>query len=79
VRPAPALGTPVLIKWDEYDAMGQVVWVRENCCGIRFDRLLPEGVIGATTENEARRTGPTATVSNIPLGARRSGKRLSKP
>lgn len=67
----PAMGAPVLIKWADHEAIGEVVWVQANACGVRFDRPLSEGMV-ERTEASVRRTGPAASVSNIQSGRRRT-------
>jgi hypothetical protein len=68
----PAVGTPALLKWGGREAMGQVVWSCANRCGVRFDRPLPESAVQEKIEGAIRRAAPTAAVSKIPAGKRRS-------
>ena len=75
---APAPGSPALLKWEKFEAMGQVVWVRPDCCGVRFDRLLPETAIIESVESAEPRTGPVASVSRIPPGNRRRSRSLQE-
>lgn len=74
LAPPPAVGTPALMRWDEFEAFGEVVWVRGETCGVRFDRLLPEATVDSTAEKPRVKSGPTASLSNIPVGARRSSR-----
>ena len=70
IKSPPAAGTPALVRWEDHEAMGQVVWERANSCGIRFDRPLAETLVIETVTGERR--GPAASVSNIQTGQRRS-------
>lgn len=73
----PAVGAPTLIKWDDQEAMGQVVWSKVNSCGIRFARPLGEDEV--ETAAAALRTKPAASVTNIQSGQRRSARWKREP
>lgn len=79
IAPQPAAGSPVLMRWDGHEAFGEVVWARGEACGVRFDKLLPEEIVGSTAAQPRIKAGPTASVANIPLGARRSSRLLFGP
>lgn len=36
----PRVGTYALIRWNEFECFGQVLWTRAKVCGIRFDAPL---------------------------------------
>lgn len=69
---APALGSPVLMRWNETEALGQVVWTGHNGCSIRFDRMLAEVLVEQTADYRTRRIGPPASQHRIRFGKRRS-------
>jgi len=71
---ALAVGSPVLMRWDGHEAFGEVIWSRGETCGVRFDKLLPEEIVDSTAAKPRVKEGPTASVGNIPLGARRSSR-----
>lgn len=73
VASPPAAGSPALVKWADQEVMGQIVWSRADCCGVRFDRLLSVAAVesSAAAAVAAPRTAPSASLGKIPLGARR--------
>ena len=74
MTPLPAVGSPALITWDDFEAFGEVVWARGETCGVRFDRMLPLEVVDSTAQQPRIKTGPTASVGNIRVGERRSSR-----
>lgn len=74
IAPQPAVGSPVMVRWDGHEAFGEIVWARGETCGVRFDKLLAEDIVDITAAKPRVKDGPTASVRNIPLGARRSSR-----
>jgi hypothetical protein len=68
----PRVGMEALIKWQSHEAFCKIVWVTGDMCGLAFDRPLSRMMLDESLKEEARRTGPVAAVSNIPLGQKRS-------
>ena len=69
-NPPPA-GMTALLQWQSHEAFCKVVWATADMCGVTFDRPLSRALVEGSVEEAARR-GPAASVSNIPLGRRRS-------
>ena len=68
----PPVGMTALLKWHSHEAFCQVVWQTADACGIAFHKPLSPALVDNTVEEEVRRNGPIAAVSNIPLGQKRS-------
>ena len=67
------VGAEGLLKWQSHEAFCSVVWVADGMVGLMFDRALAPAMLDETLkEEEERRTGPIASVRNIPLGQKRS-------
>ncbi len=78
MSPLPAVGSPALLQWDEFEAFGEIVWVRGETCGVRFDRLLAEEAVDGTAEKPPVKSRPAASLGNIPVGARRGSRLVSR-
>ena len=46
----PKKGTEVLLRWDQFEAFGEVVWTGGVHCGIAFFDPIPEQSVLATRE-----------------------------
>jgi hypothetical protein len=68
----PRRGTEALLKWQSHEALGRVVWAQDDMCGVMFFKPLPRTMLDETLREEARPVGPAASVTNIPLGQKRS-------
>ena len=72
----PKKGVEALLEWDSFEAFCQVVWVKVDECGLRFEREIPELAVDQT-ESRNQRPGTSVSVVNIPLGKRRSASNIS--
>ena len=68
-------GSSGLLAWGDYEFFGKVVWVKDNTCGIVFERPIPHSVVARTCEVVEVESGPVANFGNIPVAAR--GRRAS--
>lgn len=52
----PKAGTEAVLRWDKYEAFGEIVWVEGVHCGVSFFDPIPEQDVLATRElNDAAR------------------------
>jgi len=72
VKNPPRPGTEALLKWQSHEALCRVVWAHDDMCGVVFFRPLPRTMLDETLRDAPKPIGPTATVTNIPLGQKRS-------
>jgi hypothetical protein len=69
VQNPPSAGATALLKWESNEWFCKVVWTIGEMCGVVFERPIAAALVrNAPTE----RTGPRPSLSNIPLGQRRS-------
>jgi len=57
----PTLGRTALFRLDKFQSLCRVAWIDGEMCGVRFDELIPPGVLA-----QFRDSGSTATVAIIP-------------
>ena len=69
VENPPSVGATALLKWEANEWMCKVVWTIGDMCGVAFERKI---AVAAVRSAPAERTGPRASLDNIPLGQRRS-------
>lgn len=76
----PAQGVTALIAWPGAEVFCRVVWSAEDMCGVVFERPIAASTVLATLGAPEPETpaGPAASVSNIPVGQRRSRLRSSE-
>lgn len=72
IKQPPRAGTEALLKWQSHEALCRVVWARDDMCGVVFFRPLSRTMLDETLREERKPSGPTAEVTNIPLGQKRS-------
>jgi len=68
----PAQGAIALLTWSGNEVFGRVVWASEDMCGLIFERPVPRSVVAETLGEPPVENTPAASVSNIPVGKRRS-------
>jgi hypothetical protein len=76
VVPTPAVGAPVLLKWDAYECFSTVVWAEANECGVQFERSLSHVDISCSPGEVHHRIKPVATLDKIRNGAKRRQARV---
>jgi len=54
----PTLGKTALFRLDKFQSLCRVAWIDGEYCGVRFDELIPPGVLA-----QFRDSGTTATVA----------------
>lgn len=67
------IGQDVILKWEQFEAYGRIVWQEGGRVGIRFERTLPYEWVLATREADAS----AAPVCNV-FEARQSAKAWSE-
>ena len=79
VENPPAQGVTCLIGWRENELFCRVVWSADDMCGVLFERPISHATVMETLGEPVPEapSGPAASVSNIPIGTRRSRLRLA--
>ena len=57
----PPLGKTALFRLDGFQTLCRLAWADGECCGVRFDELIPPGVLA-----RFRDAGNSATVAILP-------------
>ena len=68
----PGEGTAALLKWASERVACQVIWARDDMCGLGFENPIDRDIVSATTRVIGGPEQPAASVSNIPVGRKRS-------
>lgn len=68
---APAVGTPVVIRWSCYEVFGTVAWSSSEGCGLMFDMPISREVVLETMREGALKNDRSAETSRIVLGRKR--------
>jgi hypothetical protein len=68
----PGEGTVARLKWASEKVACQVVWARDDMCGLGFESPINREVVSATTRVIGGSAQPAASLANIPLGRKRS-------
>jgi hypothetical protein len=71
VEPVPAVGAPVLLKWEAFECFSTVVWAEANECGVQFERSLSQADVSSCRAELQLQTRPAAALDKIRLGAKR--------
>ena len=74
---APEHGESALLKWGTEQVMCRVVWTEGDMCGVSFENPIDPAVVSATARLLGIVEHPTAAMSNIPVGRRRSAAGLA--
>ena len=72
VKNPPRPGTEALLKWHSHEAQSRIVSARDDTSRVEFFRPLSRTMLDETLRDEPKPIGPTAAVTNIPLGQKRS-------
>ena len=72
VASAPERGESALLKWGTEQVMCRVVWTEGDMCGLSFENPIASAVVSETARLLGIVEHPTAAISNIPVGRRRS-------
>jgi len=57
----PPPGKTALFRLDKFQSLCRVAWIDGDLCGVRFDELIPPGILA-----QFRDSGTTATVAILP-------------
>jgi hypothetical protein len=68
----PERGESALLKWGTEQVMCRIVWADGDMCGLSFENPIAPAVVSATARLLGIVEHPTAAISNIPVGRRRS-------
>ncbi len=68
----PAENSIALLKWNDVEVFCRIVWSANDMCGVMFEKPISRQTVAETVGEPAVDQGPAATVSNIPIGQRRS-------
>jgi hypothetical protein len=69
----PPVGATALLKWDGLELFSRIVWVKDDGCGVMFDKPISIAVVENARGDTSVRTGPPANLGNIPYGKKRRG------
>ncbi|KRA84242.1 PilZ domain-containing protein [Altererythrobacter sp. Root672] len=67
----PPVGATALLKWDGLELFSRIVWIKDDCCGVMFDKPISVTVVENARGEDTARTGPPANPGNIPFGKKR--------
>ena len=70
----PRAGMTVLLQWGTYEFFCNVVWIKEDACGLSFEKPIPLAVVRETTGRIDEPAGQAADFGRIPLGNKRSAR-----
>ncbi|MBO9519375.1 MAG: PilZ domain-containing protein [Porphyrobacter sp.] len=71
IRNPPPVGATALLRWDGLELFSRIVWVKEDCCGVMFDKPISVAVVDHARGDATARSGPPANLGNIPFGKKR--------
>jgi hypothetical protein len=77
IASAPERGESALLKWGTEQVMCRVVWTEGDMCGLSFENPIDPTVVSETARLLGIVEHPTAAISNIPVGRRRSAARAA--
>ena len=69
---APEIGESAILKWGTEQVMCRIVWTEGDMCGLSFESPIDGAVVSETARLLGIVEHPTAAISNIPVGRRRS-------
>ena len=73
IKRPPPVGATALLKWDGFELFCRIVWIKEDCCGVMFDKPISIAVVENARQETVTRNGPPANLGNIPFGKKRRG------
>jgi len=68
----PEQGTQALLKWGSERAECEIIWARDDMCGVEFDSPIDRTVVSATGRIIGLPEPVGASLAKIPLGQKRS-------
>ena len=68
----PQEGTVALLKWASEKVACQVMWARDDMCGLGFESPINRDLVSATGRVIGGPEQPVASLTNIPIGQKRS-------
>lgn len=72
----PRKGSTVLVEWESYEMICEVMWVEDERCGVRFEKPIAEYAVHEIAERNVK-AEPPANLGNIKPGRRRNALRCS--
>ena len=68
----PPQGVSGMLRLGDDEFYCTVIWSNGTACGVEFERKVHEATLIDITGEEARKSGPVASCSNIQMGRKRS-------
>ena len=68
----PVEGTSALLKWGSEKVECEVIWARDDMCGLAFESPIDRAVVSTTGRLIGVAEHSGASMANIPLGRKRS-------
>jgi hypothetical protein len=68
----PPPGTTGFLRWGSEEHYCKVIWSKDSCCGLQFEKPIATSIVEATCSHVEVSLKPVAALGRIPIGQKRS-------